>query len=389
MNPKTFCIVPWAHVRFNPTGTLMPCCKISHKFPTAKVTEVNFNEWWNGKPLRDLRQDLTNGTPNEYCSLCWDEEAAGKKSLRQEFNKHLAKHTDLKKIYNSKDGFNTQYPISLDLNLSNICNYKCIMCSPMASSRLYEEEVTHQSKFKELKFFKMFTSKIDSTWPESVQFQQLMIDSLLPNLKIIDLKGGEPLLVKNVQQMIESIPNKSEVILSITTNGSISLADSFIKKLQEFKHIWMCVSVDGIGEVGEYIRYGSTWDTVNSTIQQLSKLSNCTFRISTVLQFFSSLTMPGIVDYANRYNFKIELLKYIGDRPFLSINAISPEVMRKFKQYAEEHYPLLTNYLTEQYKFDPELHRQCYAYVKTLNSIRNNGLFDIDTLFDQDIIAHR
>lgn len=378
--------MPWAHARFTPAGDMMPCCKISHEFPKANINNTEFSTWWNNSHLQQLRQELHQGHASEYCQVCWNDESAGKSSLRQEYNKQLAKHTDLKKIYNASAWTNDQFPIALDLNLGNICNFKCIMCVPALSSRIQEEQTTYRSRFEQLKFIAL-GSKYNHDWPEQPRFQQLMTN-LLPNLKLIEFKGGEPLLVRNVIQMIEAVPNKADVTIAITTNGSIELTNDFITQLQKFKHIWFFVSVDGIGDIGEYIRYGSKWSQVDATIQQLSKLPNCTFRISTVLQFFSPLSLPGILTYAKENNIEVELLQYIGDyAQYLSINAIPPGVMNQFRQYAQSNQMLL-NYL-DSYEFNPVLHQQCYDYITTLNNIRNNALSSVDALFDIELIKTR
>ena len=146
--------MPWAHTRINPHGGLIPCCKISSTFPTQNINNIeDFDrDWWNNQHMRQLRQDLAQGVKTKYCDTCWSDEAAGKSSLRQEYNKRLGKHTDLRAISKSVTYVNDCMPIGLDLNLGNICNFKCMMCLPISSSKIQTERKQNDSKFKELKF---------------------------------------------------------------------------------------------------------------------------------------------------------------------------------------------------------------------------------------------
>ena len=391
MNPKTFCIVPWAQTRIAPNGDLLPCCKIDFRqFPVTNISRINsFDEWWNGNNMKSLRQDLNSGVKSQFCQSCWKDEAAGKSSLRQEYNKQFAKHTDLKSIQDHNNGYNPSLPIVLDLNLSNICNFKCVMCTPYSSSRIGAELKQHHDKFKDLPFVRDITGSYDPDWPEKELFQNLLTDAA-PNVKSLELKGGEPLLIKNLISVIKSIPNKEQSTIAITTNGSVEIDNDFLEELSKFKALWFFVSVDGIGKLGEYIRYGSHWEQVDGTIKKISQLKNCTFRLSVVLQFSSPATFPDIFEYAKSNSYDIELL--MCRRPgYVTINTVLPKEMKKFQDWAklqlEENpnigYIKSLNGLLNEYSFDAELNSQCQQYISTINSIRKNYCQAIEDLISQ------
>ena len=388
MNPKTFCIIPWTHARISTNGALDPCCKISTAFPKQNINTVgDFDQdWWNGPDMQQLRQDLAQGTKTKYCDTCWNDEAAGKSSLRQEYNKRLSKHTDLRAISSSKTYISKHLPIGLDLDLGNICNFKCMMCTPKNSSRIQTEKKQHSSKFKELVFLPI-DPEFNFGWPDQAQFQTLF-KHIAPNVKILQLKGGEPLLIKDMMATIKLVEDKRNTIISITTNGSVEFDDDFVDQLSQFQRAWLCVSVDGIEEHSEYVRYGSHWPTVHNTISKLSKLANCTFRINTVLQFYSALTFPRIADYAIDNNLDMEIL-FCYTPDFLSIHSMLPRHHEKFLQFVNhkiQQHPNIPWLNTVQgylnsYVFDSVLHAQCQQYTNTLNSIRHNELTDIQELF--------
>ena len=391
MNSKTFCIVPWAHARIDPDGTLIPCCKIARNFPTQNINTIEDfdHDWWNAQPLQQLRQDLAQGVKARHCETCWKDEAAGKSSLRQEYNKRLSKHTDLRAIAKSTTYIADRLPIGLDLNLGNICNFKCVMCGPGLSSRIQTERKQHDSEFKELAFLQPMPA-FDFSWPEKESFQTLF-KNIMPRVRILQLKGGEPLLIKDLISTIKSVEDKNNSVIAITTNGSVEFDDDFVKQLSQFQRIWLNVSVDGISEHGEYIRYGSQWPKTLDTITKLSKLANCTFKISTVLQFYSSLTFPDIANYAIVYGLDVEI-HFCHEPTFLSIHAMLPqhhaELLRFINEKLEYHpdYSWLNTVkgFLESYEFDPVLHQRCREYTTTLDNIRQNALPGIQALFNYE-----
>lgn len=380
--------MPWAHTRINPDGGLVPCCKISADFPTKNIDTVEdfSKDWWNNEPMQQLRSDLAQGVKTKYCNHCWKDESAGKSSLRQEYNKRLAKYTKLKNISKSSNYIAEDLPIALDLNLSNICNYKCLMCGPMYSSKIQTERKQNQVKFKSLDFLLPLVN-YDFDWPNKDKFQTFF-KTVMPNIRELELKGGEPLLIKDVILAIQSVDNKKLSTVALTTNGSVEFNNDFVDQLKQFQKIWLCVSVDGILEHGEYVRYGSHWPTVHNTISKLRKLNNCTFRLSTVLQFYSSLTFPRIVDYAIDSDLDVEVL-FCYTPNFLSIHSMLPKHHAQFLQFINgkiQQHPHIQWLKTVQgylkmYKFDPVLHEQCREYTNAMDDIRHNRLDAVQELF--------
>jgi MoaA/NifB/PqqE/SkfB family radical SAM enzyme len=389
MNPKTFCVIPWAHTRFNPNGQIRPCCKLDVTWPgTRSVNEIsNFDQYWNSDEMRQLRSDLGQGIKNQACQTCWHDEESGKSSLRKEYNQQLGKHLDLKSINENKDGIAQSLPIALDLNLSNICNFKCVMCVPELSSRIAQEQQQYQDQYKSLGFVKIKNNQHRSDWPEQSFFQNFM-QEVSPGLRILELKGGEPMLVKNVEKIIKDVENKSECSIAITTNGSVDLDDVFLESLAEFKKIWFFVSVDGIGEIGEYIRYGSDWQQVENTIKKISALDNCVFRLSTTLQFSSAISFPAIFDYAQVHGYDIEVLNCYKPT-YLSLNAISPDHAKIFIKWIDCQLTIYPNNKIlkvvqgyfNHYKYDSALFAQCKAYFEMLDNIRSNRCESLQKLF--------
>lgn len=338
--------------------------------------------------MQQLRQDLNSGQRVSHCDTCWRDEAAGKSSLRQEYNKRLAPHTDLRAIYHNTTGITDQLPRAFDLNLGNLCNFKCVMCTPEYSSRIAAERKQHAQSFVGLDFQPV--AQVDLDWYQSPQFRDMFAQAIT-NVRILELKGGEPLLIDDVVRTIENVENKQQCVISINTNGSVPLTDEFVNLLSEFQRIWLNVSVDGILGHGEYVRYGSDWPTVHACIQRGSQLANCTFRLVTVLQFYSSLTLPYIVDYAIKHDLDVEVLN-CRHPSFLRISAMLPhhharllgQIIQRCEQYPDLTWLHIMRGYLEAYSFDAVAHDQCAHYTQTIDSIRQNARSDIQALFKHE-----
>jgi len=389
MNSKTFCVIPWAYVRFNPNGQIRPCCKINVQWPGRRDLHeiLDFDQYWNSDEMKQLRLDHKQGIKNQACQTCWHDEDAGKSSLRQEYNQRLGPHLDLKDINKNKDGTSQSLPIALDLNLSNICNFKCVMCNPVLSSKIAQEQQQHRDRYESLGFIKVKNTQPGSDWPEQPFFQNFLKE-VSPKLHILELKGGEPMLIKNIKKTIQRVENKSECSIAITTNGSIDIDDDFLDSLSQFKNIWFCVSVDGIGEIGEYIRYGSKWSQVEKTIKKVSVLNNCIFRLSLTLQFASAVSFPEIFEYTKKYGYEIEVINCYNPN-YLSINAIPPMHAKTFIEwidlqlslYPQDKALIVVKGYFDHYEYQPVLFKQCQQYFNLLNDIRKNKCETIQKLF--------
>ena len=100
----------------------------------------------------------------------------------------------------------------LDLKLGNICNLKCRICGSWSSNKWAQEEVQQNPKHIAKKWLK------DGQWPrKNPQFWE-NVDKLLPDIKYFEFTGGEPLVRKGIDKIInKSVENN--LMISLTTNG--------------------------------------------------------------------------------------------------------------------------------------------------------------------------
>ena len=133
-------------------------------------------------------------------------------------------------------------PITMDIEPTTGCNFRCTMCQ-VSSPNFISKNLDYE----------MFKKTIDDN-------KQLLK---------IKLQGmGEPLINNNFYDMVE-YASKYSIASEITTNGSL-LNDKNIKKLQNSNLSRITVSIDGAtSEIFEKIRIKSDFKTVISNCKNL------------------------------------------------------------------------------------------------------------------------
>ena len=135
----TFCIKPWIHLYVGTDGNVFPCCQ-SENTPVANINDGTIDEIKNSSKFKLIRtQMLSNEKPID-CSVCYEMERSNCSSLRNRTNKRY-EHLIASAIENTLDDGGIVTPIlTADIRLSNVCNFKCRMCTGYASSSIHKEE---------------------------------------------------------------------------------------------------------------------------------------------------------------------------------------------------------------------------------------------------------
>lgn len=233
-------------------GSVRPCCrykqpKRQYEYRTPWMKNGDLNYVWNSNEMQSIRKAFLDGKEPEECKWCWDEEHAGVVSFRQTYNNRLY---DIK-----TDSTIADPPKIYDLKLSNVCNLKCRMCSPQASSLIAKEENIDNPY--------LYSEKIIGTPNEDIFFNEW-----LPYMQELELTGGEPFFSSENKILLQKI-SKTEyaknIRVLITTNGMF-YDKKLLESLTHFKIVNFSFSIDDVGERLEYQRYGSDWKKIQNNL---------------------------------------------------------------------------------------------------------------------------
>ena len=242
-----FCIAPFVKVNHDLTGSYRPC----DVHPEYEGRYSSAEEAFNSNEVELARMEMIYDDHRPDCINCYKMEEAGINSRRQLLN--IIYKDEVNQI---KSDPKVRFPIlDLEMSFDNICNFKCITCSPTYSSQ-WEKELG----------------------PVNKSVQDLNSETV-KNLKHLTLLGGEPFLNKRVYdnnffEIMHKNFDFENALLVLYTNNSIELKEHWYNLLSKVKHLCVMLSLDGIDKVGEYVRYGLNQKTFDNNLKVWKKFWN-------------------------------------------------------------------------------------------------------------------
>jgi sulfatase maturation enzyme AslB (radical SAM superfamily) len=235
---STICPAVWDHLCINTAGKNRLCCNA--------VTQENdwflenYDAHWTDF-RNNIKEQMLAGAKPDACKSCWQKEAIGITSLREQFIQNYQIRNQ------SLDFSNRDFPLELDLKLGNYCNLSCRMCSSFSSSTYAKEFKTiYKDTGVDYGVDAYEKDYVQNKWysdPKFVKIIKQMIDNGLQQLKFT---GGEPLMVPAVKTLLEyciETDTAHNVDLVLITNGTL-LDKQWIEILNKFRHVSLIFSID-------------------------------------------------------------------------------------------------------------------------------------------------
>ena len=336
------CILPWNHIFGSLSGKFHLCCHAEWEAQPLVLGDStqSISDIWNGDPLKKVRKQFLNDEVPLVCkNVCYDREALGINSNRLSVNSRF-KNQKYLQDNTLADGSLTTLPTYLDLRFGNLCNFKCRMCGPEASTSWYKD-----SKKSYSKTIDHYTNN-DVIWDD--------IPKIIPTLTDVYFAGGEPFIqdghYKLLQLLIDSEYAKN-IKLQYNSNLSYSKYKKFnlLDMWKNFKDVSVWPSIEGFKSHAEYSRKGLNWKTFENNVTHYRKHIK-TF--SSVINIFSIISMPELILW-----FKKQRLDYYGTilrHPSIySITCLPKDtkslINKKYKTFLQK-YRIFTKYDIKQIK---------------------------------------
>lgn len=274
----SFCVMPWVHFHVTQNGNVAPCCQApwDKAASLGNINEASIPEIWNGEPMRKLRKTMLAGKIDSRCQRCFDKEKDNWLSLRKISNEKYRDNLNVESI-TDRAGNVSHQPIYLDIRFSNVCNFKCRICGPWASSQWHQDAIS--VGMKDSSDPAISTSIIDQ------KMFWLDIDSIIPELQQIYFAGGEPLVMKEHYVLLDKLieKGKTDIELSYNTNFSkLQFKDyDIVEYWRQFKRVNIAASIDAMEDRGEYLRKNMVWSEILENRKVIKDhLSSVEFMIS-------------------------------------------------------------------------------------------------------------
>lgn len=283
-NNKSFCYAPWNHLYINPDSKLMPCCIYTDRNDEfADLNEVSLEEAYNHPRMIELRKELIAGKVPDGCFRCEAQIKIGMGAYRSKMNSYGRVSNPEIKPDGTVDPDKIK-PDMLDIRFGNLCNLKCRTCSPTYSSSIAVEHNKMYPGDTVKILYDLKTTAVEKIFEK------------LDNVKHIYIAGGEPLIEENNYVMLERLIEKNlkPTLLYNTNLTNINFKDkNLIELWSHFPGLEIIVSIDGYGEVNDYVRSGSNYDEILENIRFIKeKLPNAVVSVNTVASILSMESIP-------------------------------------------------------------------------------------------------
>jgi len=380
---KTYCPLPFIHSHASVNGRWKPCCNSTWTLPTEDSYFVKesstHHKWFNSIFMERLRSDLLSGVKNPMCDVCWKQEEITGKSIRK---RYVDKMGHLADIDNPKIKY-------LDLKLSNECNLACRMCDYTNSNQIH----------KDVSVIEEQNLHLPGNWERSIQHEKQIdskgikkapkhiideIKSLLPDLRVLKLTGGEPTIIPEVLELFDICIKEGyakNLQLNITTNGT-KFNSKFLEKIKKFKDVYLNISCDGYGKVYDYIRHPFNWDKFAERINDI-KESGVGASITAVPQMYNIENIDQLQEWGDQVGIPIGLNNIL--QPQTNYNSlryvpthILEQARKMIKRNNESHQLMKTIDSLCSEKYDPTESEEAEIVksVQSIDTVRNQNYKD-------------
>ena len=379
MENKTFCIQPFVNVTTRIQGQHNVCCNITKK--EKNISNITAIEFFNSEEVKNMQESLLKGEKVKDCATCYYMESNNQVSHRKQYNKYYNLHNNqkykenLEKLKLDK----LKNPLYAEIHISNLCNLKCLTCNERDSSKFHAENKSLGiSKDADIDYTKIIKNK-----------SKAILDTITPELKFLDIRGGETMLIPEIKEVLSSLPKEKtkNITLKIQTNGTIFPDDIWVNIFKKFKNTKVNVSVDAYGNDNHYIRYPSQWEDICKTLN-FFKDNNIKFIINTVLSNLNLLVLPKLLDwiYSNQYLNYLYILK---DPIYYRYTNLPKELLeksiidlQKFKEPFVNRDTNITieNLISNSKKEHKEYDQQWQNFKKEItmrDNARKNSIFEV------------
>ncbi len=321
---KTFCPLPWIHLATRPNGDVRVCCTanasgagkeddktiglVKKDGIAMNLRDHTIEEVWNSEHMRRTRLQMLEGIIPASCRKCFNEEQNGIVSKRQWETKVWEERLDIPSIV-SKTADDGSLPVDIpyfDLRLGNVCQLKCIMCSPHDSSSWIKEWKIQYPKYNLVREDQGWDPSFDYTWYQKGSFIDTM-KSQVKNIKELYFAGGEPLMIPEHYKILEFMVDSGHAencIIRYNSNG-LRLPPKLFALWEKFKEIRFNFSIDAYGDKNEYIRFPSKWNEIEANLRLLDETGpNVIVNIASAVQLLNVPYMAEFADWKLEQNFK-------------------------------------------------------------------------------------
>lgn len=382
---KWYCSLPWTGFSNDPDGKVRPCCLYKDYIRDDNddlmyVQTHSMEEIFHSTFMKSLRQQFRDGSRPKECSTCLIDERHGHRSKRQIYNRNKP-GTDQPIVDFEKE---PRIPTEFQMIISNACNLKCRSCSP-SHSNLWQAE--HKVIWGHTSYSMPHGQSGDKNgllWKNRHEWM-----SSIENLEIV---GGEPFYIKQWDEIWEemiALGVSKTVRMSMSSNALIFAGEKVQHLGENFNHIGLGLSIDGMGETYDYLRHPGKWDEVSKNVIHYSdwkrenNIQNVDISISHTIGWLNVFWLPEFKQWLNENTQDFKFWYNTIHHPnHMALWAIPVEVKQlianKLTTWGQDvdNVTALINYMNSKNPTDSELY-DLYETFRIHDRVRNEDILKV------------
>lgn len=265
---QSYCAYAWSGAAIGPSGQVFPCCRWMGPHTEGDPNIPNIKDGLKaareGDYFSKIRHQMIKGEYPSGCAKCWriekkrlQEEDAGIPSPQNSVPRVQIGHQ--LEVTSTKP--KTEKIRYLETGISNLCNMACVMCGPNVSSTIWTIQKPGQKV------------------PKGFHQDNKNINEDLSELRYLKFVGGEPMLEKKHDDLLEMVirqnEDPSQLEIEYHTNASVFPSERVIACWKKIKLVRIIFSLDGVSEKVKLQRPGKyIWQDIEDTVDKYVAITN-------------------------------------------------------------------------------------------------------------------
>lgn len=374
------CKVPWISITLSGNGNIKPCCVYKGGDYSYHKGDTLESVW---KDLDSLRKQFLDGEKPDKCQQCWDREKSLGTSRRMWYEDKI---TTWPSTYELNPNMQLRH---MDLNFGNKCNLKCRMCGSWGSTSWFNEEIKlhHINPDFQRNPNKSKPTIIPASYWEGKR-------DIFKYLERIDFKGGEPMMQEGMYTFLQYLIDwklSKNITIAYTTNGT-KTPNKLFELWPKFKKIKLVISIEGTGDLYQYIRGGKT-QNINQLVKNIhwfDQFENLYGSFNSAIQIYNIFNLNDILEWmrdtvnaSKRWHrdpnsFKFDCM--VTDPKYLDINIMPSNLkLKALEKLTRNNYESL-NYIKKCLMHDGYNEKQWNlfkSFTHNLDKMRNTNVIDV------------
>jgi MoaA/NifB/PqqE/SkfB family radical SAM enzyme len=211
----------------------------------------------------------------------------------------------------------------------NTCNLACRSCSSFSSSKWSTEEPSLNEVIP-------IKTHPHSKFYKDDQFLSIIKSIITDGIEVIQFQGGEP-FVPGISKHVEFLKylltkGPENIKLRYITNTTTFPKEQFWEIWSKFKLVDIQLSVDGISDKFEYLRWPANWDSCYANMLQYNNRRNAgkiQLSVSHCVSIFSVMYVPEFIQWCEDQKLPKPVLSIVSRPSYYSYTTL-PQAAKEF-----------------------------------------------------------